>query len=79
MDDIGLGDVPTDGDTDEKPTLKVLYPLDRPTVSLARLEADLAEAKKNKVTKAQFAKQRFGHPRGDLLSRHLKALREAAA
>ena len=76
MDDIGLGDVPMDGD---KPKLKVLYPLDIPTVSLARLEADLAEAKEHKVNREKFSQQRFGLPNGQQLSRHLKALREAAA
>ena len=79
MDDIGLGDVPAAGDTAERPTLRSEYPLDNAKVSLALLETHLAAAKENKVTKAQFAQQRFGHPRGDLLSRHLKALREAAA
>ena len=76
MDDIGLGDVPAQGD---KPTLGKVYPLNSPAVSLAQLETDLAEAKAQKVTKAEFAKQRFGHKRGDLLSRHMKRLREAVA
>ena len=72
-------DVPTDGDTAEKPTLRSKYPLDNAKVSLALLETDLAAAKKNKVTYAQFAHQRFGHSDGAQLSRHRKALREAAA
>lgn len=76
MDDIGLGDVPAQGD---KPSLANVYPLNSPAVSLAQLETDLAEAKAQKVTKAQFAHERFGHKRGDLLSRHLKALRQAVA
>lgn len=76
MSDIGLGDVPAEGD---KPTLSKVYPLNSPAVSLAQLETDLAEAKAQKVTKAEFAKQRFGHKRGDLLSRHMKRLREAVA
>ncbi len=76
MGDIGLGDVPAKGD---KPTLTKVYPLNSPVVSLAQLETDLAEAKAQKVTKAEFAKQRFGHARGDQLSRHMKRLREAVA
>ena len=79
MDDIGLGDVPSGGDTAQKPTLRSKYPLDNAKVSLALLETDLAAAKKNKVTYAQFAHQRFGHSDGAQLSRHRKALREAAA
>ena len=76
MDDIKLGDVPAKGD---KPTLTKVYPLSKPAVSLAQLETDLAEAKAQKLTKAEFAKQRFGHSRGDQLSRHMKRLREAVA
>lgn len=76
MDDIGLGDVPVKGG---KPTLTKVYPLSKPAVSLAQLETDLAEAKAQKLTKAEFAKQRFGHSRGDQLSRHMKRLREAVA
>ena len=77
MDDIGLGDALTDGDTTEKPTLKVIYPLSKPDESLMRLERDLVIAKRKKVTEAEFAKQRFGHARGDQLSRHLRRLRQA--
>ena len=76
MDDIGLGDVPMDGD---KPKLKVIYPLDRPLSSLKSLEFDIEIAKEKGVTKAEFAQQRFGLPNGQQLSRHLKALRQAAA
>ena len=76
MADIGLGDVPAHGDT---PTLADVYPLSRPNSSLKSLELDIEIAKEKGLTKAQFAEQRFGHPRGDRLSRHLGALRQAAA
>ena len=76
IDDIGLVDVPMDGD---KPKLKALYPLERPSSSLKSLEFDIEIAKEKGVTKSEFAQQRFGLPNGQQLSRHLKALRQAAA
>ena len=76
IDDIGLVDVPMDGD---KPKLKALYPLERPSSSLKSLEFDIEIAKEKGVTKSQFAQQRFGLPNGQQLSRHLKALRQRAA
>lgn len=69
-------DIPAAGDV---PELEELYPISKPYGSLIKLEMHLAAAKKEGLNKSQFAKERFGHARGDRLAKHMKKLREAAA
>lgn len=63
--------VPPKGD--DFPALTDEYPLETFSKSLARLNLDIRESG---LTKANFARQRFGHQNGQQLSRHLKRLNQ---
>ena len=54
--------------------MRAVYPISNAANSLAQLTADITASG---MKKAAFAQHHFGHKRGDLLSRHLKQLRNA--